>query len=75
MLVGMQLFLFVVFFSNNIYFALPICIEHCFTNIELCTLCIDIYILRKTKLMQSFESGFLCCFSATNLRWMAFRGS
>ena len=33
-----------LFFSNNIYFALLICIEHCFTNIELYTLYICVYI-------------------------------
>ena len=38
-------------FSNNIYFALLICIEHCFTKIELYTLHIYIYI---------FFFSFLC---------------
>ena len=35
--------LFVVFFSNNLYVALLICIEHFFTNIELYTLYIYVY--------------------------------
>ena len=34
---GCSCSLFVVFFSNNIYFALLICTEHSFTNIELYT--------------------------------------
>ena len=41
---GCSCSLFVVFFSNNIYFALLICIEHCFTNIELYTLYIYTYV-------------------------------
>ena len=35
------------FFSNNLYFALLICIEHFFTNIELYTLYMQLYIYRQ----------------------------
>ena len=49
----------VFFFSNNIYFVLLICIEHCFMYIELYTLHIYIYVY--TKVFEKQDRSMTTC--------------